>query len=284
MTFGRSFQGFEDTERQALIVIEELPAFAYSGIDSGFAPSELKAQGIDFENREDVDLSAGPGFIVTARQVQSGQTVRKSALIVRAADITALVIAQVPDAARATYPDAAVRAALLSFTVRSKVPDKEMLAILPYAPGDLAGFRLVRANANGTASMTDGPNDVVPAVVQPLIFIAVRMGERPEKSQTDNFARSILLQLPGLRAIRIVQSEPLRISGQPAYEIISEAVDDRSGADVILAQWLRFQSSVYLQMVGIARKELWDSIYPRMRVVRDGLIWPRSVGPDLGSE
>jgi len=284
MILGRSFQGFEDPERQALIVIEELPAFVYSGIDGGFGATELKAQGIDVEDRENIVLAEGRGFIVTARQVQSGQAVRKSALIVRAGNITALVIAQVPEAAREAYPDAAIRAALLSFTLRSKVPDKEMLALLPYAPGELAGFRLVRANANGTASLTDGPNDLVPAVVQPLIFIAVRTGERPEKSQTDNFARRILAELPGLRALRIQQSEGLRISGQPAYETISEAVDDRTGTGVIVAQWLRFQSSVYLQIVGVARKELWDSVYPRMRVVRDSLIWPRSVGPDLGSE
>ena len=57
---------------------------------------------------------------------------------------------QVPDEARAKYPDDAVRAALLSTTVRKDVPVDEQLSLLPVNFGDLAGMRPYRVLGNSS--------------------------------------------------------------------------------------------------------------------------------------
>ena len=45
--------------------------------------------------------------------------------------------------------------------------------------------------------------------------------------------------------------------------------DSKNGAELAAVQWLRFGSVGYLQILGIARRDTWDAVLPRMRVVRD---------------
>ena len=60
-------------------------------------------------------------------------------------------------------------------------------------------------------------------------------------------------------------SEPLRIGSQSGYQTMAEAKDVRSGADVMVVQWLRFGGGGYLQMVGIARADGWTDVLSRLR-------------------
>jgi hypothetical protein len=39
----------------------------------------------------------------------------------------------------------------------------------------------------------------------------------------------------------------------------------------MVAQWIRFGGSGHLRVLGMARKEGWGEIYPRLRAVRDGI-------------
>jgi hypothetical protein len=49
------------------------------------------------------------------------------------------------------------------------------------------------------------------------------------------------------------------------------AKDTKTEADLTLVQWLRFGSGGTLRLLGAARKDQWDSIFPRLRAVRDGI-------------
>jgi hypothetical protein len=160
-----TFQGFEDRDRSVAMILSEMPPDAYPAMDQAFTIEALKAKGIEAETREDVPLKEGHGFIVVARQQMGGVTVRKWALIAGTGALTAIITLQVPEAAAAAYPDAACRASLASFVVRAKVPADEQLALLPYELRDPAGFRIVRALADGSALLTDGPNDTITAAV-----------------------------------------------------------------------------------------------------------------------
>src|ERR1043165_3225725 len=144
-----SFQGFEDREHNVAMVMSEMPPDAYPSMEQAFTIETLKSKGIEAERREDVTLKEGHGFIVVARQQAGGTTLRKWALIAGTSTLTALITLQIPEAAAAAYPDEACRASLASFVVRAKVPPSEQLALLPYELRDQAGFRIVRALADG---------------------------------------------------------------------------------------------------------------------------------------
>lgn len=265
-----TFQGFEDRDRNVALLLSELPPDAFQAMEKAFTVDALKAKGVEAERREDVAIKDGQGFIVVAHQDAGGMSLRKWALIAATSELTAIVTLQVPDAAAETYPDAACRAALASLAVR-KVPQQEQLTLLPYELRDLAGFRLVRALPDGTALLTEGPKDAVGTTDQPYMLIAIPPAAPPQPAEREAFARRLLAATPGVKEIRIVRSEPLRIGGQPGYEVLAEAKEEASSAAVTLVQWMRFGPGRFLHIFGMARSDAWPALFTRMRAVRDGI-------------
>jgi hypothetical protein len=266
-----TFQGFEDRDRKVAMILSEMPPDAYPAMDQAFTIEGLKAKGIEAESREDVPLKEGHGFIVLARQQMGGMTVRKWVLIAGTSTLTAIVTMEIPEAAAAAYPDEACRASLATFAVRPKVPTGEQLALLPYQLREPAGFRIVRALADGSALLTDGPNDTITSADQPYVLIAIPPVPAPQPDEREGFARRLLAATPGVKDIRIVRSEALRIGGQPGHQVIAEAKDDPSQTAITMVQWLRFGPGRFLHVFGLARTEVWPDVFTRMRALRDGI-------------
>ncbi len=267
----KEFMGFEDRDKKAAILLVELPPEAYAQIEKGTTADILKGSGATVDSTEPFTLGIGPAVLIVGRQSAENLSVRKWVLVAAAGDITAAVTVQVPDGESETYPDAAIRAALSSLTVRAAVPVEEQLAILPFVLKDLAGFRPVRGRPRNAALLTDGPRDVMELSEQPLILITAMSGVPPEPSERDRFARTLFAATPAVKEIRLTRAEPQRIAGQAGYEIVADAKDMQTNTDVTVAQWLRFGSGGYLHMLAISRKDAWAATYPRFRAVRDGI-------------
>ena len=269
MAPGKSFQGFEDREKRVVLLISEVSAQTYDRIADEFSPQAIHRTGMEELSRETLPLAQGEGLLVVTRQGQNGTALRKWALLTRNDDLTVTIIGVVPEAVRDAYPDTAMRAAFASTVVRAKLTPDEMLAVLPYRLGDLAGFRLMRASPDGTAVMTLGPQDTSLPVEQPYFMITPRAVEPPSADERDRFAQRTMagfLQRPN---VRIVNSEQMRIGGIPGHQIVAVGQDERTGDELAMVQWLRFGPGV-VQMFGIARRDRWDDVFSRMRTVRDG--------------
>jgi hypothetical protein len=261
--------GFADRARGAMLVITELSLQSYARVMQDFSPERMQAGGMELLAREMIALPGGDGQLVVARQTENGVPLRKWALLTRTDDMTAIVVAVLPEAARDAYPDAAMRAALGSVTVRAKLAPDAMLAVLPYRLDDLGGFRLLRASPNGTAELTFGPNDTTLPAEQPYFMVAPRAVEPPPAAERDRFAQRMLLGFLNRPDARIVRSEAIRIGGAPGHEIVAEGRDPATGAELMTVQWLRFDAGV-VQMFGVARKDDWAESLRRMRALRDG--------------
>jgi hypothetical protein len=263
-----SGSGFVDRAHGANLVVTELSAQSYARVLQDFAPDRM--QGMALIGREVIALPGGDGLLVVARHIEDGVALRKWALLTRTEDMTAIVVATLPEAAREAYPDAVLRAALGSVTVRAKLPPEEMLAVLPYRLGDLGGFRLLRASPDGTAVLTFGPNDTTLPAEQPYFMVAPRAIEPPPAAERERFAQRVLMSFVNRPNLRIVGSEPVRIDGAPAHEIIVEGRDPSTGDGLMTVQWLRFGTGGVVQMFGVARKDNWADTLRRMRALRDG--------------
>jgi hypothetical protein len=270
MAASNAFQGFEDRAKGAMLVLTELSAQTYDKVAMDFAPEQMQASGMEQLARETIALPGGDGLLVVARQSENGVAMRKWALLTRTEDMTVVVVASLPDAAKDTYPDAALRDAFGSVTVRAKLPPDAMLGILPYRLEDLGGFRLLRASPAGTAVLTLGPNDTTLPAEQPYFTIALRAAEVPSTSERDRFALRALAVFVGRPDLRVVSAGPVRFGGEPGHEIVAESRDARTGDEFMLVQWLRFGTSGFVQMFGTARKDQWTAVLPRMRTLRDG--------------
>jgi hypothetical protein len=265
------FPGFENPELNAAILIVELPAEAFAELEKGFTNEALKTRGMTVAAREAITIADGRGVFVAGPQESGGQKRYEAVMIATASGITTVVSVQMLEATHATLTDAMLRDSLKTVAVRKEVPDAERLAVLPYKLGNLAGFRIIRSGRDGAAILTEGPNDAVEAVTQPFMIIGIAPGQAPKPEERDAFARRIFNTAPGIKDVKIIRAEPLRMGRANGYEIVAEAKDLTSDVDVTTVQWLRFGSSGYMQMLGIARRTAWNDAFTKMRAIRDGV-------------
>ena len=180
--------------------------------------------------------------------------------------VGAFIRVHVPDAARAAYPDAAIRAALASVTFRLP-PVDELVKRLPYKLSVLAGFRIMRVAPPAVAVLIDGPTD--DPVKYPFMAISLGRGAPSDPSQQARFARDVLRSAP-VRVGAITSAEAMRLGGAQVFEIRANAKGP-DGAALELVQWLRFSGSAFLRIIGVVHKGDWDKLFPRFRAVRDGI-------------
>ena len=274
MVTSKSFFGYEDPNTNAAIILLALPAQAYADLDKSVTADALKRQGVTLETREDVPLSIGKAFLVTGHQEVENNKIRKWIFVAGSSTLTALVTVQIPEAAKALYPDAAIRAALTTLAIRDSVPVDEQLGLLPFKVNELAGFRVGGVVPGRAVMLSDAPADApgpLDVRLEPHIFVAISPGAPMQTADRDAFARDVFATVPNLKDIRITTSEPLRIGGQQGHQILAEARDPTGTNVLTVVQWLRFGGSAYLQMIGIARADGWKDAYPRFRSVRDGI-------------
>jgi hypothetical protein len=266
-----AIRGFDDKVNEAAFLTFELPAEVYSKVEQSMTPEALKQQGMTLEKREELSLKDGKAVLLTGPQEAENAKIRKWILIAGLPDLTALVTVQVPDAAKDIYPDATIRAALETVTLRTSVPVSEQVDLLPYRLDDLAGLRVMKVIPPSLAVLTDGPQDTMDAVNQPHMLVTIGPGGPTDLSSRQNFSRNLLFGITGFSDVKMTNAEMLRLNGQQIYEILADAKDAKAGADLKVVQWIRFGSSAYIQIVAMAPQAAWTEDFPRFRAVRDGI-------------
>jgi hypothetical protein len=264
------YPGFEDPQNSVFVRLIALPAEAFAEIEKTMTNDALKKQGMTVEKRESVPLGRGNAILAIVRQETATGRIRKWLLIAPIDNLTALVSLEMPGKPPSPYADGAIRSALLSIATRANVPAEEQLTMVPFRVGDIAGLRVARVVPGVAVQLTDGPKDEMEATEQAQLVIAAASGG-PDARDRDQFARDAMRGFPALKDLRIVSAEPMRIGGQPGYEVRAQAKDVQSGADIEVVQWLRFGTGAYLRILGFAPKEKWAETFTRFRAVRDGL-------------
>jgi hypothetical protein len=278
MTVAKTFPGFIDTEKNSGILIGMMPIAVYDDMEKTLADDALKKQGITVEKREPLQLGIGKGLLVVGTQIGQDKTkYRKWLVLVKTNDRTALVTVQEP-AQSNPYPDSVVRASLASIAERQSIPDAELLSLLPFTIGDLAGFKVVKVIPGRVLILVDPPKDPHPAPTpgsprfdDARFVVAAMPGGPTTDEERANLARVAFDSIPGIKDIHFSMSEPIRIDNQKGFETVAQAKDVSSGEDLIVVQWLLFGSGQFLQMVGVSRADNWGTELSHLRSVRDSI-------------
>jgi hypothetical protein len=263
--------GFEDPEHRVVVAIFELPGQAYDNLmQAGF---DKQTQGMTNVSKVDFAVAGGSGYLISGQTKVKDHDLYRWFLMAKpkgsdkGSALTSLIRVDVPDTARQVYSDAVVRKMLASIDFRP-TPTKELLSLLPFELKDLAGFRVDRVIPGG-AILTDGPSDKVSGTKQPYVIISVGRGGPRESELRGKFARDMLRSSP-LNDLKVTSADTIRIGRAPAYELRATA-QDPSGQAVTVVQWLRFGTSAYMRVIGVAPKSDWDKVFNRFRAVRDGV-------------
>lgn len=270
MVASKRFSGFENEERAAAITFAEMPPQAYPQLASGLTAEALKKQGLEVKTRESLKIGSKDGILIGGAMMGPVEG-RKWLLVVQDSELTALVIAQVRGG-QDGYSDAQIKDALKSVTLRGPVSLEEQVSALPFRVGDKAGFRPVRVISGNSVLFTDGPQDTIKAVEQPIMIVAASLQPPPPPGERrSQFARAALFSNQILKDIRIERSESFRLKGQDWHEIVAKAVEAESGQPIVVVQSIRFDTDRYVRMVGLTREEQRDQNLPRFRAIADGI-------------
>jgi hypothetical protein len=280
MTVSENFPGFEDREKRAAILISQLPGPAYEQFLKSMSSGAIEIPGVSNAKREILLTEGGAAHLVTGDQEADGVKLRKWLMITRRSvtsntvDVTFafVVTAQVPVDAQEAYPDAAIRKALVSTTLRASIPHAEILDRMPFTIGDFADFKGVRSIVPNRALMlTDVSGEAEPPPDSALMMISVGSGAPPHAEERGQFAQNLMRSIQGYANLRLVNAEAMRVRGQPGYEVRLEGNSIPDNTEVSIVQWLRFQGGGFIRMVGVAPKTKWNESFTRFRAVRDGI-------------
>ena len=137
----RNFFGYEDPDNNVAIILVALPVEAYAELDKTVGAEVVQATGRDIGDARS-DAAVHRQGVPGDRPPGDGQDQPAQMVSVASSPaLTAFVTVQVPDAAKAGYPDEVIRAALSTLAVRATVPIDEQLGLVPFKIRELAGFR-----------------------------------------------------------------------------------------------------------------------------------------------
>lgn len=283
LVVSRTFPGFEDNANKVVILTAELPAQAYEATLKSMQAPVGNTPGISNIKREILLTASGAAHLISANQEHEGAKIRKWMLVTwkTGADFTVMVTAIVPDAAKTSYNDAAMRKIFATLSLRDQVPKDEILSLLPFQIADLANFRSIRPIAGGRGVLlSDEDKQSAPPAAdkkpdepgdEPEMIVSINPGAPAQATERARFAEQLIGGMPGLKDVRTTFAESMRLGALPGYEIRLEAKSAKTGKDVNVVQWVRFGSSSFIHVVGISPREKWLDSFARFRAVRDGI-------------
>lgn len=267
----KGLAGFRNLRTGAAILTIEMPPDAYPSLAAGFTDEALKSQGFTVTSRSSPKVGETSAIMVTGTQQEGERAITKSVLLAADPSMTALVIGQLPQGAPKEEVQG-VEEALKSVAFRPPLTIDQQLVALPFKIGDMAGFRPIRAMAGNSLLLTDGPDDVIKSVSQPVLIVAQSFGPASGGLEgREAFARAALSANSFIKDTTIERSQSYRQNGENWHEIVAKATDTNSGVPVVVQQTILFEADGYLRAVGITRPETRDAVLPRFRRFVDSI-------------
>lgn len=256
------FTGFENAATGGSIVLAELPVDESAALRDGLTPDRLATQGVLEQGRTTLTVAGRDGLLIRGIQRAQGLTVAKRILVVRGEGFTAVVTANLPEAAPGDL--AAVETALASLELRSSDADAARNA-LPFRFTEGRVFRLSRTLLN--AALLSPEDDASLGPVTPQLVIAASLGATPVGDRA-TLAERALRTLPGLQGLTLEPATVVPFAGTDAVLLRGRATDASTGGPVRVAQWLAIPpAGGTLRMIGTAPAERWDALWPEFQAV-----------------
>jgi len=234
------------------VVVMSFPPQAFDELakdDDVARLSKVLSQGaITLDDAEITTLGGHDALLMHGQQRIEGVDYRKWIALLRA-DRTILLNVQVPES-RAP-DDATVMAMLNSVEIGPEPTIDERVAQLPFKLTEKGSFRPVMVLAGTTLLMTIGDKDVVPAMEQPILVLTFSPTPVPDTISQKSFALRGLSAQKSLKVGKLISESEGKALGPNVVEVVAEAEDLKSGADVNLIEWVHYFSKAICSFRGL---------------------------------
>ena len=245
MKVAKTFDGFKVGD--ASIVITEMPAAAYDQIDASRA---MFVSRFGAKQADDVEVNGSHGFLVKGSIALGATQIRKWVLVLHGPTETAVVAAQLPDNDQKVN-EAAIDAALRTVAFRPRPGLDAQVAALPFAVGDLAGFRISATALGAALILVDGSKDVDPNQSQAHVVVTTSDGA-PPKDDREAFAKAQLQAFQAVRTTAVRSTKLFQADGAQWAEVDADGTEGQSETPVAISYFLRFDTTGTMSVVCVA--------------------------------
>lgn len=264
------FSGFEHGESGSSMLVVELPAEAYAQVSVQMTDQALATKGITITSRKPVKAGDVDGIVLTGTQQASGKSISKWIVILATKDATVMLTAQ--DLTGAALSDASISAVVDSIAFRPRPGLDAQIDELPFALGDLSGFRVVRAFAGSGLSLTKGPKDVVKDASQPLVVIVAPLSKPyPTDVKPSEIAETLIRGIQTITVGEFGETVKANVAGADGHETVVAGRHASSNTDVVVSQWLRLDEGRQIRVLAIVAKDAHDGLLADLRALAAGL-------------
>lgn len=264
MVPSQRFPGFEDPDREAAIMMSELPPELFASMEKDLRDPAEEPEGFKLISREAWPVEGGKGLLVAASHMVDGETIHKWVLARGTSASSSAITFQVSEKGLDHYTDEVVRRTLRSVALRDHAELMEEVEQLPFvvdetidddSADDHTGFRIARIIPGSSVMLTDGPKDLVQGAEQPVIVVGSGRAAIVGKLEQDQFGRQSFAGVAGVRGMQVRRAEGVTVDGVEWHEIEAEGQDSGTGAKVRVFQAIRFEHSDFVRFVMVARDD-----------------------------
>ena len=228
------FSGFVDEKSGASFIVVEMPASAYEEVKQiADRPDALAAQGLRDPAKSELPGRKGEYVYFTGKQISRDTNFEKFVLILRENGVTAMVTANIPEAAltAATFTKAQIEETLAKATVKDEMSKGAELFRLGYLGPFKEAFGLMGTSKGySTSGNPPAPGDNR-VVKEPTMIVApstdTRLAVDPQTAAQRSFQ-----SFGGLKEAKIESEKPVTIAGLKGHQIVGAAVEPSSGSRI----------------------------------------------------
>jgi hypothetical protein len=247
------FSGFVDEKSGASFVIVEMPASAYEEVKQiADRADALAAQGLREPAKSELEGRKGEYVYFTGKQTSLDRDFVKFVLILRENGVTAMVTANIPEAALtdATFTKAQIETTLANVAVKDETSKGAELFRLGYLGPFKEAFGLMGTSKGYSTSGQPPAQGDNRLAKEPTLIVApstdIRLTVDPKTAAQRSFQT-----FGGMKESKIEGEKPVTIAGLKGHQIVGEAVEASSGSKIgIYLLLLAGDSGGYYAIVG----------------------------------
>jgi hypothetical protein len=228
------FSGFVDEKSGASFIVVEMPASAYEEVKQiADSADALAAQGLRQSVKSELPGRKGEYVYFTGKQTAVGSEFTKFVLILRENGVTAMVTANIPEAAltAATFTKAQIEETLAKAAVKDEASKGAELFRLGYLGPFKEAFGLMGTSKGySTSGQAPAPGDNR-IVKEPTLIVAPSTDNRQAVDPKVAAQRSFQ-SFGGLKDSKIESEKAVTIAGLKGHQMVGEAVEPSSGARI----------------------------------------------------
>ncbi len=255
-----AFSGFQDMEKGASIMINELPA-AYESLVAGFTPDALLSRGMTLINKETIDFKSGKATLIKISQQANGITYLKQMLIFGDSNGTVLVNGIYPEAANDIATK--IKEALLSTVYNASQDDNSLDAASFTVDLKDTDLKLIKYMSGSLLFSTDGK---VPTE-KPTLIVANSLARIASQNQ-QKYAEERLKKHPRGELSVVKEIKEITVDSLRGYEIVADGKTKDNKPELVYQVMLFNDNGDYFIIVGQAKEEFEKNLTAFKKVAK----------------